>query len=129
MSTWWDEDKRRYRSTLTHKVFYVWGWPVLRWIMFNTMKPQQAHYLAIHFGIPCIHYIDLLVQKIMLVLAFLAILGLFLLSFLPGFHWKEVKSMCYWWRTVKGEWRIRTLIRVNGRMVCVSVELIGYDAL
>ncbi len=51
--TWWDSHTGRYRSTLVHKVFYVWGWPLARWAMFQ-MPSETAH----HFGIRAILWID-----------------------------------------------------------------------
>lgn len=58
MSTWWDNDAKKHRSTLVYKVFYVWGWPAARWIMFNCISSERAHTFAVHWAIPIIYRID-----------------------------------------------------------------------
>lgn len=58
MSMWWDADAKKYRSTLVHKVFYVWGWRVSRWTMFNCMSSERAHWFAVHVGLPLVYRID-----------------------------------------------------------------------
>lgn len=58
MSTWYDHDAERYRSSLPHKFFYVWTWPITRWVMHHCMPPEAAHYAAIHLAIPFVGFVD-----------------------------------------------------------------------
>lgn len=87
MSMWWDDDARKYRSTLVYKVFYVWGWPAIRFVLHNCMKPEQAHRLALHFGIRFVGRIDKLwCWGIVFPAALIAFAILRILLFIPGFH-------------------------------------------
>lgn len=89
MSTWWDASAEKYRSTLVYKVFYVWGWPPARWVLWNCMKPEQAHYFAIHWAIPIVGRIDQVWRFITSILALVLLLPLIvvirLLTLLPWF--------------------------------------------
>jgi hypothetical protein len=45
--TWYDPHAGKYRSTLPHKIVFEFGWPVVRWIMFNCMSSERAHHVGI----------------------------------------------------------------------------------
>jgi len=87
MSVWWDDDAQRYRSSLVYKVFYVWTWPLTGWVMRHCLRPEQAHWFAIHVAIRFVAVVDRLWQRCFVLPAVvLFFLGLRLLLFLPGFH-------------------------------------------
>lgn len=87
MSVWWDTDTQKYRSTLVHKVFYVWGWPVLRWTLFRCVSGEQAHWLAIHVGIRLVDRIERIwTWSIVFPAAVVFLIVLRLLLFIPGFY-------------------------------------------
>lgn len=87
MSCWWDDDAQRYRSSLPYKIFYVWGWPVARWIMFNCMSKEFAHVFAIKFALPLIGRLDRWYYRLLVVPSIVVLLVVIrLLCFLPGFH-------------------------------------------
>ena len=54
MMSWYDPYQGRYRSTLVHKLVFVWGWPLVRWVMFHCMPSETAH----HVGIRSLKYLD-----------------------------------------------------------------------
>lgn len=56
MSEWWDEDAGCYRRSLVYKIFYVWGWPAIRWVAFR-LPSEHAHHLSIR-GIKIVGAID-----------------------------------------------------------------------
>src|SRR4051812_34581844 len=85
MSCWWDADKQRYRRSLPAKIFYQWGWLLLRRIMF-LLPEETAHHLAIR-GLRWVEAIDRIWSAMIAVLAFALIGALWLLSLLPGFTW------------------------------------------
>lgn len=87
MSSWWDADAKKYRTTLVYKIFYVWGWSFIRWIMFNFMSSERAHVFAIRFGIPMIGLLDKIwIYGFVTPVAFVFLLVVRLLLFIPGFH-------------------------------------------
>lgn len=88
MSVWWDDNAQKYRTSLVYKIFYVWGWPALRWIMYNCMKPETAHVFALHFGIPFVGRLDRVWSAIAAAPLCALILLLRLLAFLPGCSWE-----------------------------------------
>jgi hypothetical protein len=55
---WWDDTAQRHRSTLPHKIFYVWGWPFFRFFLHRCMTPEMAHWIAIHVAINTIDRIE-----------------------------------------------------------------------
>ena len=85
MSTWWDADRQKYRSSLVYKIFYVWTWPLTRWVLHHCLTPEQAHWFAIHVAIRTVGRIDRVWGWCVLlaVLPFLLIVRLLL--FLPWF--------------------------------------------
>lgn len=87
MSQWWDEDAGRYRSTLVYKIFYVWGWPMIRAVMFR-LPPETAHHTAIR-GLLVVGWIDRVWRVMVLVAVVSLVLLLRLLAFLPGFSWQR----------------------------------------
>ena len=89
MSHWWDDDKKKYRFSVTHYVVNVWLWPVERWLIYHLMKPEQAHWFAIHIAIPVVHVIDRIEGVIRAIIIVPIILLLYALSFLPGFSWND----------------------------------------
>lgn len=84
---WWDENLGRHRRSLVHKIFHVWGWPAIRWVMYR-LPEETAHHLAIR-GIWLVGLIDRIWSGVVLAAALLAIGGLRLLAFLPGFSWRS----------------------------------------
>ena len=92
MSHWWDEDKGKYRFSLTHYVLNVWLWPVERWFIWNCMKPEQAHWFAIHIAIPVVHRINQIEMFVRVAVIIPIVLLLYALSFLPGFSWNAPPS-------------------------------------
>lgn len=96
MSTWWDDDAKRYQSTFVYKVFYVWGWPVARWVMYNCMSSERAHTFALHWAIPIIGRIDRVWTFMVTVLAFVVLLLLMLvirlLILLPWFTFEAPRD-------------------------------------
>lgn len=91
MSCWWDDNAQRHRSTLIYKVFYVWGWPVIRWVMFRCMSSERAHVFAVHYGIRWIGWLDeAWTWGIAVPCVLIGIAGLRLLAFLPGCRWCPV---------------------------------------
>ena len=46
MSEWYGPAVGRYRTSLVYKVFYIWGWPAIRWAMFR-MDSERAHHIGI----------------------------------------------------------------------------------
>jgi hypothetical protein len=89
VSVWWDNNTKKYHSSLVHKVFYVWCWPVFQWFLYNCLKPEQAHWLAIHVAIPTVGRIDriwsgLVTGSLLALLIPLAVI-IRLLLFLPWF--------------------------------------------
>ena len=91
MTIWYDSAARRERSTLVYKVFYVWGWPAIRWLMFHGMKCEQAHWFALHIGVRVVDAIDRVWRGIVLVAALLALLMIRALLLLPGFRFEGPK--------------------------------------
>jgi hypothetical protein len=91
MTVWYDHATQKERSTLIHKAFDVWGWPLARWIMFRCMKCEQAHWFALHVGVPLVDAIDRVWRGIVLAAAVLALLAIRGLLFLPFFTFKEPK--------------------------------------
>lgn len=87
MSTWWDDDKQRYRSSLPYKVFYVWGWPVISFGM-RFMRPETAHVFSLHVGIPFVGAIDRVWEAMKLVVVVPIIVLILLVAKLPGFKCK-----------------------------------------
>ncbi len=82
---WWDENQGRYRTSLIHKIFYVWCWPAIRWAMFK-LPEETAHHLAIR-GIWLIALLDRVWSLIVFAAVLLVIGGMRLLALLPGFSW------------------------------------------
>lgn len=88
MSVWWDDDAKKYRSTLPCKVFYVWGWPAIRWLLHNAMSEEQAHWFGIHVGIRLVSAVDKAWRWGIVTPLVVVLLTLFrLLTLLPGFTW------------------------------------------
>lgn len=83
MSTWWDEDKKRYRSNLPYKIFYVWGWPVIQFAM-NRLPGDIVHEMAIP-GVKLIHLIGRVWEVLKLALVLPVIVLILLLCKLPWF--------------------------------------------
>lgn len=86
MTTWYDPRTGRYRSSLPHKVAYVWGWPVIRWVM-HRLPEETAHHAAIR-GIRLVWLADRAWSWAVAALAVAAILLLRLVALLPGFSWE-----------------------------------------
>lgn len=84
MSQWWDHDAGRYRTSLVYKIFYVWGWPFIRWAMFK-LPSERAHHLAIR-SFAIVGIIDRVWQFIVTVAVVVVLVGLRLLMFIPGFR-------------------------------------------
>ena len=89
MTQWWDSNQKKYKTSLVDKVFYVWSWPLIRWVMYR-LPEETAHHLAIR-GIWLVGKLDDLYYLAMAPIMFVLILGLRLLSFLPGFRWEVEK--------------------------------------
>jgi hypothetical protein len=92
VSEWWDESNQRYRTNLVYKFFYVWTWPITRLMLFRFMSSERAHVFATHYGLPAIGLIDRVYEAAKTVLIVLAIIGLRLIAFLPGFSWDKGKK-------------------------------------
>lgn len=90
MSVWWDERAGKYRSTLPYKLFYVWGWPVVRWVLFHCMSSERAHLFALR-AIPFAAWIDRQWQRLVLAGAIVLLLAIRLLLFLPGFRFESTE--------------------------------------
>lgn len=86
MSSWYDEHAGKTRTSLPYKIFYVWLWPLERWVMFNCMTSEFAHWFALHVAIPFVGKIDRIWGRIAAATAFVAIVVIALLSLLPGFR-------------------------------------------
>jgi hypothetical protein len=85
MSVWWDEHAQKERSTLVYKIFYVWGWPVARWLMFSFMSSEGAHRFAIHWAIPVIGRIDRVWCLFVTIFTLPLLIVVWLLCLLPWF--------------------------------------------
>jgi hypothetical protein len=83
---WWDDHAKKYRRSLIYKIFYVWFWPVIRWVLYNCMQPETAHVFAIHWAIPIVGRIQRIYSFVVvlpLVIIFLTVIRL--LCLLPWF--------------------------------------------
>ncbi len=87
MSMWYDTHSRKYKTSLIHKFFYVYTWPLTKKIMF-LVPSEFAHHQAIK-GIRLIHNIDKIWSYIILIPIVIFLFFLHLLSFLPFFSWKK----------------------------------------
>ena len=85
---WWDQDAGRYRTSLPYKVFYVWTWPLSRWLMFHCMSSERAHQFGICVAIPLVARIDRAYEwlKLGLVLPPLIVIAL-LCKLFPRWFW------------------------------------------
>lgn len=81
MSVWWDAN--RYRSTLPHKVLYVWCWPVIRAVM-SALPPETAQHLAIR-GIKLAAWVERRWGCFVTTAAIFALIAIRLLIVLPWF--------------------------------------------
>lgn len=80
MSMWWDAHAGRYRTSLPpHKFFYVWTWPVSRWVLHHCMPAETAHYCAIHVAMPFAGFVDRLWVRVVYAAALLLMLCVALL--------------------------------------------------
>jgi hypothetical protein len=68
MSEWWDEHAGRYRTSLPYKVFYAWGWPLIRRAMFAIPDRDLAHHVGIR-GIWLVDRVERAWQGLVLVSA------------------------------------------------------------
>jgi membrane-anchored glycerophosphoryl diester phosphodiesterase (GDPDase) len=84
---WYDEKSQKYKTSLIHKFFYVYTWPITKKLMF-LLPSEFAHHRAIN-GIGLIYKIDKICSYIITIPIIIFILSLRLLSFLPSFSWKE----------------------------------------
>ena len=89
--TWYDPIAKRERSTLPHKVFFIWGWPLIRFLMFHCMSSEQAHYFGIHIGIPFAAWVDRIWQQLVFIVIGYPLIGLLRLAHCIGWL-KEPKK-------------------------------------
>ena len=89
MTVWYDERAGKYKTNLPYKVFYIWSWPAIRWVMFNCMGGEFAHWFALHVGIPFVGKIDRIWERVVTVLAVATLMFLCLLALLPGFRFEK----------------------------------------
>lgn len=80
---WWDTNAERYRSTLVHKIFYVWGWAFIRYVLF-LLPSETAQHLAIK-GIRLVEWIERIWGAIVLGVVILALLLIWAMTLLPWF--------------------------------------------
>jgi hypothetical protein len=83
---WWDEHAGKYRISLIHKLFYVWGWPIIRAVMFR-LPCETAHHLAIR-SLCIVEIIDTIWSWIVALAILFVVLLFRLIAFLPGFRWE-----------------------------------------
>jgi hypothetical protein len=88
LAIWYDERADKYRSSFPFKIFYGWSWRIIRWFIWNCMKPEQAHWFAIHLAIPVVGRIERCWQWLMAIPVLVLIGLLRLIALLPGFSWE-----------------------------------------
>lgn len=86
MTTWYDARAGRYRASLPHKIVYVWGWRLIRWVMYR-LPEETAHHMAIR-GIWLMGLVDRVWSWLVIAVVVPLVIGLRLLAFLPGFSWE-----------------------------------------
>jgi hypothetical protein len=84
MSIWYDDSKKKYRSSLIHKIFYNYGWKPIRFFMF-LLPSEFVHHQAIK-SIWLIHKLDAFYNFLKLIIIIPLLLILLLLAKLPFFH-------------------------------------------
>lgn len=92
MTMWYDDRTKRYKTSLPYKVFYIWGWPLERWVMFNCMTSEFAHWFTIHVAIPFVGKVDRIWERVVTIMAVIALIFIVLLSLLPGFSLEGPKE-------------------------------------